>query len=294
MRGDWEEAAGFGWDDFTKVLFRSAYRCFERYRAGVKGAIHFERIQPDSISAGCRLAPRIFRRSSIWEIARGIHKDQSFILRFVSEDDKRLALHRLSGLDRGPKINQSTRRLGSHQPRLCTYYNLGTAFRGLLKIGFNLVAAYCPNTPVNHRDFASVVRLILGKVHPGSDLIAANGFIHAVDVADIKGELGEHTFRLVHLDNAWNVYFSFFGGRIGAFVRFPGPNHEWWRTVDIVAPIRSKDWGVSYSPILKMLKANIAWSNTAKVIPSFKLQHSESAIQVEYTRRGRRQESKAG
>src|SRR5262249_27181994 len=98
LRADTEEFYRFGQEHVGPVLFKAVRSCFQKYAAGVKGVLHFEMVRSGVIYDGCRLAPRVYSRASIAEIARDIN-DQSFILRFTNEDDKRFALHCLSKLE---------------------------------------------------------------------------------------------------------------------------------------------------------------------------------------------------
>lgn len=161
VRGDSEEFRQFGQEDATKVLFQAARHCFRRYRAGEKGALNFERIRTTVIHNGYRFAPRIFAPHSINEVARNIRK-QSFVLRFGSEEDKRFALQSLLNLNVGRQLKKWTHQPGSHYPTICFFFDIGDTIRALMKLGLNLIAAHCPNTPVNRESFAGAIRIIRG------------------------------------------------------------------------------------------------------------------------------------
>jgi len=283
-RGDAEEVVQFGREDFAKVLFRAVRQCFERYCAGKNGALHFERVQSGVIHDGYRLAPRIFTRHSISEIAQNIN-EQSFILRFANEEDKQFALQCLSKLNSEQHYKGWSQKIGSRYPTISLFFDIGETLRGLMKIGLNLVAAYCPNTPVNHETFADAIRVIRGEVQIPPHVLAANGFVHAEDVQGISGAANEHAFRLMHTGQVWHVYSSFFGGRIGAHVRLPGPNHEEWRCANIVAPMKSKDWTIGTSPILQALKTRVEWNDSRTVTPSLKFQRTVSSMRVDVVRK---------
>ncbi len=284
VRADFEECRRFGTEHFAPVLFKAVRQCFQRYSAGKRGAIHFERIQSGVIYDECRLAPRIFTRHSIGEIAQRIN-DQSFILRFTNEDDKKFALQRLSKLDDGRHLKGYSRKPGSHTPTLCCFFDAGDVLRALMKIGLNLIAAYCSRTPVNCRTFAHAIRVIRGEVQITHAMIQANGFVHARDIQGIKGSPNEHSFRLIHVDRVWHIYSSFFGGNIGAYVQLPGPNHEEWNSADVVAPMKSKTWTFTTSRILPIMTTHVEWRNSEKVTPSVKMQKSVSILRAEITRR---------
>jgi hypothetical protein len=140
-----------------------------------------------------------------------------------------------------------------------------------MKLGLNLIAAYCPNTPVNHETFADPIRAITSKEQIPQRVMMTNGFVHAEDIAGISSNVNEHAFRLVHIDGVWHVYLSFFGGSVGAFVRIPGPNCEVWRSADITAPIKSKAWTIRPSPLLQQTKVRVVWKDGRAIIPSLGL-----------------------
>jgi hypothetical protein len=154
-----------------------------------------------------------------------------------------------------------------------------------MKIGLNLIAAFCPNTPVNHRTFAPAIGVIRGQIQITQPMLLANGFVYAKDVQEISRSVKEHSFRLVHLDGAWHVFSSFFGGSIGAYVALAGPNKEEWSRADIVAPIKSKDWTVSLSRILPIMKHRVEWRNSEEVMPFVKMQKYVTMLRAELVRR---------
>jgi hypothetical protein len=227
------------------------------------------------------LAPRIFAPNSIFEIANSI-TTQSFILRFVNEEDKQFALQAMRNLGDGQEFKKWTKKPGSHYPTICFFFDICTTFRALVKLGLNLIAAHCPNTPINRESFPTAVRIVrdeAGQIPP--KVLEMNGFVHAADIQPISAAANSHSFRLVHVDSIWHVYSSFFGGRIGSYVRVPGPNLEVWRCADIVAPLGSKDWTIETSRILPYMQRRVEWSDSRLIAPSLKLQNTVSMISVE-------------
>lgn len=279
-RGDFEECCEFGREDYSPVLFQAVRHCFGRYRSGEKGALHFERVRSDIERGGYRLPPRIFTRASISAVAQNIRK-QSFVLRFGSEEDMGLVLDSLPNLGNSRQLNKWAIMLGTYSPTISFFFDVGETMRALMKLGLNLIAAFCPNTPVNHRSFADPIEVIRGEVQIPARVVSANGFVHAEDIHAISAPGNAHSFRLAHVDDQWHVFSSFFGGRIGTHIRVPGPNHEEWKSADIVAPLRSKNSEVSTSPILPFMKnPRVAWRNASVITPSFKLRNSESSLVV--------------
>jgi hypothetical protein len=285
VRGDSEESLQFGREDFAKVVIKAVQQCFGRYRAGERGALHFERVRSGVIHDHYRLAPRIYTPHSITTIAENIRK-QSFILRFAREEDKHFVLQSLPNLSERRQLHNWACKLGSRYPTICFFFDIGHTMQALMKLGLNLVAAYCPHTPVNHESFATAIRIIrgeAGQIPPRVFLV--NGFVHAEDIQAIKAPGEAHSFRLVHMDQKWHVFSSFFGGRIGSYVRVPGPNCEGWCCANIVAPLKSKVWTVRTSSILPHMKVRVEWNDGRAVTPSFKLQNTVSMVSVELVKK---------
>ncbi len=77
------------------------------------------------------------------------------------------------------------------------------------------------------------------------------------------------------------VYASFFGGRLAAAVSFPGPNYEDWQTLDIVAPLHSREWQVKYSKVMQPISVRINWGSPEDIAPTIKLQNSYTQLIAE-------------
>lgn len=287
LRGDMEEITRFGSRGFEQVIVKSMLRAFRRHEAGLKRWLHFERVEKDQIiERGYRLPPRIFPRMSIDDLAdRLVRGEQaSFIIRYQTDADRRRVLNAIETWNPAKSFRSFGGGIGSALPVFGCYYDMGKVFRALAKMAVNLLAHFCPNTPINRKTIGPVVRVIRGKSPVSPELLAANGFVHAADVASIKTNGNDHSFRLLHWDDEWLVYSSFFGGRIGSFVRFPGPNKESWRCADIVAPIGSAEWTVVTRDMILPLKVHIEWQDPSKIIPAIKMLNSASRLVVEDAR----------
>jgi hypothetical protein len=230
------------------------------------------------MEGGLRLAPRFFTRDTIAEIADKVEK-QSFTFRFEHDSDRRLALRALDAFDENQPFTSWKQVPGSTAPRISFVFNVSGTLRSLMKIGVNLVAAYCKNTPVNPESFANVIQLIRGTIQITPMMFGNNGFVSGEAIACIARPGMNHTFRLVHLSGMWFMYACFFGGRLGAAVHFPGPNNESWQTADIVAPIRSKEWVFKTSSLVQLMNPKTDWNKSARLSPSLKM-HSGNATFV--------------
>jgi hypothetical protein len=150
-------------------------------------------------------------------------------------------------------------------------------------MGVNLVAACCPNTPVDRDSFKDVVRVILGYVNPlPLNIYRRNGFLIADDVKSIAAEGNCHSFRLIFAERTWHIFASYFGGKIGSFVRFPGVNHEDWVCMDVISPIDSKDWIKTPGYILPVMNGfTVRWAGGGLVSPTIQLLDSKTKYDVE-------------
>jgi HNH endonuclease len=281
IRGDAEELEQFGKDHGLDVMVRAVKGAFERYCAGRKGSFHFERVRTDLSSRNYRLPPRVYTPRSLGEIEANV-QGQSFVFRYLTAEDRAFALETMAELAVGNKryFDRHAQSIGSSVPSISVYFDLGMVVRAMMKIAVNLLAAYCSKTTVNCDTFPEVTRLILGKRHPHPLHIAGNGFVHVEDVEELTRP-GCHSFRITTLGNEWVVYMSFFGGRIGSTVSFPGPNREEWNTMEIVAPIHSKEWKVTTSQLYLPLKVRFEWQDDKAIAPSLKPQYAHSRMLVE-------------
>jgi hypothetical protein len=280
LRGDLQEMQRIGFDNFETVFIKAVRHAFQRYEHGEKRVLHFERIDSGITSRGYRHPPRIFTRHSINEIAEN-YKNQRFILRYSTPKDRVLAFRFLSRLDDRPKFNRWTEKVGTLSPAIGHFFDMGLTVRALWKLGINLLAGFCRKTPVDKNTFGRAIGVICGTNTLDPTLLAQNGFVEASGIAELQASGQSHAFRLVHHDGHWLVYSSFFGGRIGAAVAIPGPNREEWNTLQVVAPLREKDWSVSTYKLLNPMRVRIEWSDLAKIAPTQKFHSAVSQILVE-------------
>lgn len=265
LRGDSEEMQRFGHENFSRVFIRRMREAFHACHRGKKGRIHTKRI-PDGLRWGesFRYPPRVFSRKPIDQFLEGM----SFDLHYAFSQDKRFALDQLRDWSAAKTFRRFDVQIGSKSPSIRCTYDLGMTWCALAKLSLNLVAAFCPNTPVDRTSFFPFVRAIMGETPVVPELLASNGFVHAADAQPMK-VAGAHAFRLLHVDGWWTVYSCFFGGSIAARMRFPGESREPWRYADITAPINSKDWTVAHGKILPLVRApRVEWLDPGQIIPS--------------------------
>jgi hypothetical protein len=202
------------------------------------------------------------------------------VLRYQTDADRRFALNALDNWRSGGRFNHYEVGIGSALPAMRCFYDAGKTLRALAKIAINILAHCCPNTPVNRIGFENVVRVITGELDVPRKLLRANGFVRAADIAPLGRFDGGHSFRLMHMDGHWHVYAAFFGGRIGSFVRFPGPNGESWCRADVHAPLKSKQWTIQTGSVLQPLRVHIEWRDPSTIIPLAEMVNPESELRV--------------
>jgi hypothetical protein len=156
-------------------------------------------------------------------------------------------------------------------------------FRAFAKIAINLLAAFCPNTLVNRDTFGPVIRRIVGESYVQPQLLRAVGFVRAEGIRRISVK-SAHTFRLLYHSGQWNTLMSFFGGRIGAFIAFPGPNGESWNSADIVMPLREGDYRIQTSKFVEPFRVQVETGDMTKIAPSVEVINAEVTSVVRQVR----------
>lgn len=279
LRCNPREAAEYGQDKFEQTLVEAMFDAFKRHNSGgKKRGLYFEPVELELIPKDCRLDPRVFTRHTISEIAK---KKHTFIVRYKSNEDKEAALTQLSKLGDWKKMTNWTEKPSSRVPTFSHEFDFGQTLRGLVKIGVNLLAAFCTKTPVSREHFSDPIRLVRGEYHPNHQLFSFMGFVPAAHLSEIWTNDKSHAFRLTYVNGGWHVYMSFFGGRLCAFVAMAGPNDEDWQTLDIVAPLKSKDWRLKYSRDMMPIPIAIQWTDLKTLAPTIKMQEGWEKLSVE-------------
>jgi hypothetical protein len=255
----------FGIERFYVLFTRRLRKAFWEYDHGDKKAIRFLRVAHNNGPLETyRYPPRFFVRGSVADACA----DKTIELSYRSASGRRLALARLeSGLKLQP-LARTEAAIGSELPTLRFYFDGAKDWRALAKIAVNLLHHSCRKSKVHRRTFPRVIAEITGRRLFQPSRLDIGGFVWASDVAAISSDTRSHSFRLSWVNGRWNAAMAFFGGQVGAFVRFPGPNEEHWCRLDIRAPINSSDWTITTSPIIIPARHNIEWQNLSKMIPT--------------------------
>jgi HNH endonuclease len=263
FRADWKELRDFGTDKFQFLFTRRLRKALSEYEGGNKRALIFSPIEyNEELLTHYTYLPRFFVRGSVAEAC----SNKTIELRYISEGTKRFALARIaSGLNQSQEMRTQVR-LGSSLPTIRCFFDAGKVWRALAKIAVNLLHHYCRQTEVNRNGFRRVIAEIIGERPFGPARLARSGFVCYGDVATIASEPKSHSFRLCWEDGWWNAAMAFFGGQIGAAVKFPGPNKEPWRMLDITAPMNSSRWKVSPSSLIVPAKFSVEWLDLNKII----------------------------
>jgi hypothetical protein len=279
FRGDLAEMQRLG-DNYFSIVHQAARHALEAFNAGAKGRINLERLKSTEIPKVFRFPPRLFSRKTVTELSTEIEK-ASFILRFLTPDDKDFALSQLTDLVSLGRKKHTYTGMGGMRPATGLYFDRGRVVRALIKIGINTIAAFCPNTLVSRSAFDETIPVVMDEVQIKGPYLRMCGFIRAEGLASFAVAWDNHTIRLVYDLGNWHVYFSFFGGLIGAYVVFSGPNGEQWRTADIVAPLKSKNWTITTRKDVAHPQVEVTWTDQPAIMPSMKLQNSTSVLRTE-------------
>ena len=210
IRGDGDDIFRFGNEVFRNILYRAVSYAYKRYNyKDKKNGLFFEPIERGILDQGYRYDPRVFTRRTIAEIADNLDK-QTFIIRYMSQTDKFAVLRQLDTFDPYRRSSKWTKKHSASRSPMESSFDMGKTMRGLMKIGFNILAAYCEKTPVDRSAFRGVVKLLLGENSPSPELVKRNGFVYAADLAELSAPNRAHAFRLTWMGNESARLFEFF------------------------------------------------------------------------------------
>ena len=190
-----------------------------------------------------------------------------------------LVLEALKTFNAEPKEHKWRQKPSSNRPTIRLFFDTGYTVRALMKIGLNLLAAYCKTMPVNRSTFDRAMKLIMRETELNGEVVFKMGFVKPLRYQSIAKE-GCHSFRLLHLNETWLLHASFFGGKMCAFAGFPGPNHEAWVCLDVTAPIKSTDWKWESSAFYQPLDVELNLDASAELL-NCRADLSRSEIRVE-------------
>ena len=217
--------------------------------------------------------PRVFAPHPLAELS----ERSSFVCRYVSPETKETVLARFDGLDFEGDWRFADF-VGVIDLEACLSFEVRAVFRAIIKIGLNLLAAYCSRTHVTRTTFPEAMSLVLDDIGPGPSMRDC-GFVAARDTRTLECPPGAHKFRLTHYEN-WGLDCAFFGGRIGATVAFPGQCNEDWLRADIVAPLGSDDWTAKFSRIVLPRYMSVS-NDIREIAASLRVGQSRATLRFE-------------
>ena len=274
IRGDAEEVQQFGAENFQDVFVKHLLAAFQTVKKSLKRPrIVFDPV-PEKIPPMYRCPPRLFATRSIRDFDNRMH----FQCRYQTSSDKRRALHALDKWDSSKRFRDYATQLGSALPSFHLHYDAVAVVRSLTKIALNLLRFLCENTAVDREHLRSAVEFVTGKHSVKRRILDRQGFVDADSIQALGCPENSHLFRLVYDRGWWSVHFAFFASRVGAFVTFPGPSRETWRSANVVAPIGSCEWSVSKTRLVLPLTPQVIWGDLNRIIPSMPLTNVRSGM----------------
>lgn len=279
--GDADDFKTLGQDQVIPIYTQVIRKSFQSFRSGRSNSIIFEAVEKNQmIERGYRFPPRFFTSTPFPKVLNSLRSGRpvTFILRYLTNDDKLAALHSLENWDERQRLVAGDVVRSSESPFWALSYEMGKVVRAIAKIFVNALSHFSPDSVVDPR----VKRVIIGDSGVASDVIAKCGFVDASNISDIKSNSRkEHSLRMIFHGGLWWCWISFFGGRIGAFVAIPGSHNEEWGMLDVVAPIRSRNWHVSKRKFIAPLPHRINFLDYGTMVPSIELLNTEGKFWIE-------------
>jgi hypothetical protein len=265
IRADYDDMQAYGQKRFKTDLITYLLEAHRDFKSGTKNRIVFKPVAPnEQLFKFLRLPPRLFSaKRSVAEIKPGM----TFELRYVDAADREKALRRIETLTPDMEFPREAVRLTATLGQMRIRFDQGKVLRALAKIGLNLLAAFCPHTPIDRDHVPDVFDVILGDKIVDDRLKVANGFVHAENLEPIR-VADAHSFLLQHTGRRWDILCSLFGGRIGTFVNIPGPNREPWVSARVVLPLTGEFTIEQQSNVYRHVPYTIEWRDIHKIAPT--------------------------
>lgn len=274
LRADAQEVQAVGHEHFFRAFYAYLIRARNTLRDGSRRPRWIWSRMARAPKQG-RFPPRVFTRHTYREFSDKMHFECKYL---GSLDRARL----LSSLDRWRPFDGTIvlgKTVGVAEPESHLSFRPRFVLRALVKIGVNLLAYVCERTKVGRTTFMEATGF--ARYGIGGPRESTAGLVVNDDVRCLNCPPNAHRFALAHDLGVWQLICSFFGGRIGAVVRFPGPNQESWRRVDIVAPLSSPHWKVTKGILLVPMHPRIEWMDMSRIVPSVCFRNPESEMCLE-------------
>jgi hypothetical protein len=227
----------------------------------------------DQLANRYRYPPRIFVEHQPSDFSDSM----TFIVGHTKDGDRRKLLHAIDQWNGDQRFRCREVKLGSDVPVVRNRWDHVRLVRALTKIGLNLLFDTAERTDIGAKTFSAATSFVLTGRGPNPRFLSSCGFVWPEDIAFLRHADGGHAFRLIHKRGMWNVMFSFFGGKAGAFVKFPGPSQEICQCAQGSTPLRSvsrdvnRDWQVFYPKFDFPVNLHVDLGNPNRIVPSLKL-----------------------
>lgn len=275
IRGEGEEFFEIGPKAYQKKLVEHILEAFEEDPEGSGKRTIFQKVKHFNLPSFYRLPPRVYVAHPL----KKLKKRNKVILRYQNDDDKRTALRGIASWDREHSFNSVDSRAGTDSPPVQAVFDPHKVMRALLKIGLNLVAHECPNTPIERVNFGEVISVIKGEKPITGNMFLSNGFTPPAELSALEHKSDTHCFWLTFDGTTWSVYSSFFGGKMKAVVRFKGASNEPWSFRKIEVPLvgnKKHTWVRSDEAIIPGLQPQVEWRDLSILAPSLKLKNGKA------------------
>lgn len=245
----------FGKSDSRHIVGKSIARAYRRLLAnGSEGKLllHYDHI-PDhpGLLRGSAYPPRIYFRRSLASLAdelsfRGRQRGATALIGYSTSAERGDVLKFVSNVNSvaGMPVDVLRYRSGGGVSFL-RRFDMRVVLRAMYKQAINLLAAYCPNTEIARETFP-VLEYITDECDVPYKTFYRNGF---TTVPLMEHSEDGHVFVMQYCEGEWEVYSSYFGGRVSTFVRLIGGNRESWRRLEVSVPLGGGSWRAKTSQI---------------------------------------------
>lgn len=279
FRADVAEVQELGWERSVRVFDTHLLAARKSLDSGAKRPLWIWEPRETPPDRG-RYPPRVFCRRRISQLNPRSH----FQCRYLRNAEQGDILRRIDTwcARKGQLVLEQT--VGVRDPEAHLSWSPRYVVRALVKIALNTLASICKNTLVIRDTFPEAVRFVLDE--EGGELDWRRyGFVVNEDIAFLECPKGAHRLDLTY-GAGWSFVASFFGGRAGAFVNFPGPNSELWSHALVTLPLKSPKVSLKTSRIVVPRVLHVESVDWRRVIPSVPASNVRGG--VTYRRRRKR------
>jgi hypothetical protein len=270
---DSKEMQSVGETDCFKKFYQYLMRARNTLRDGSKRPRWIWQVVKNPPKRG-KFPPRVYTKHRLNELKDEMH----FICKYTDSVSKEYILSVIDGWNMSTTNLKTEQYLGCIDPEFTISWRPRYILRALVKIGINLLSHICEKTIVSKDTFSEAIGFVLDDRGKGPSW-GDSGFVRNEDLQALNCPARAHKFRLTYGPN-WSLDCAFFGGKIGATVAFPGPNHESWARAEVTVPLGSVDWRIERFQIVVPRRMSVEWDVT-KVVPSILLKNVRSVFRMD-------------